>query len=78
MFMKPPADDALPSRGVDARLTGGVVAVAAVLLLFLGVYPSPAVRWARASTMPMSPARAVAAPTPMQALAPVDSQPMLP
>ena len=78
MFMKPPADDALPSRGVDARLTGGVVAVAAVLLLFLGVYPSPAVRWARASTMPMSPARAVAAPTPMQALAPANSQPMLP
>jgi len=78
MFMKPPADDALPSRSVEARLTGGVVAVAAVLLLVLGVYPSPAVQWARASTMPMSPTRATAGPTPIQAFAPIDSQPLLP
>ncbi|MDZ7630496.1 MAG: NADH-quinone oxidoreductase subunit N [Gemmatimonadaceae bacterium] len=78
MFMKPPAAEAQPSRAVAARLTGGVVAVTAVLLLALGIYPTPAVHWARASTLPMSPARPAAGPAPEQAFAPSDSQPVLP
>ena len=70
MFMKPVAEDVAPSRFVPPRLTGGVIAVAAVLLLVLGVYPSPAIRWARASTLPMSPGRPVTGAAPVQALAP--------
>jgi NADH-quinone oxidoreductase subunit N len=70
MFMKP-VDESVPrSRPVAARLTGGVIAVAVLLLLVLGVYPSPAVRWARDSTLPMTPGRALAGPAAMQALAP--------
>ena len=78
MFMKPAADGAAPARAVSARMTGGVIAVAAVLLLFLGVYPSPAVRWAKASTFPMMLGRPASGVSPMQAFAPVDSQPAIP
>ncbi len=75
MFMKPMVEDPQPARAVPARLTGGVIAVAVLLLLALGVYPTPAVRWARASTLPMSSVRAAADSAPVQALAPSDSQP---
>ena len=78
MFMKPPADDVAPTRMVSARMTGGVIVVAAVLLLCLGVYPAPAVRWAKASTLPMTLGRPASGASPMQALAPVDSQPAIP
>ncbi len=78
MFTRPPAEEALPSRAVPARLTGGLVAVSAVLLLVLGVFPTPAVHWAKASTLPMSPARAAAGAAPVQAMVPTDSQPALP
>ena len=70
MFMKPVVEDVAPSRFVPPRLTGGVIAVAAVLLLVLGVYPAPAIRWARASAMPMSPGRPASGAAPVQALAP--------
>ncbi len=70
MFMKPVDESVKPARVVAPRLTGGVVAVAVLLLLVLGVYPSPAVKWARASTLPMTPGRAIAGPAAMQALAP--------
>jgi NADH-quinone oxidoreductase subunit N len=73
MFMKPADESVKPARVVEPRLTGGVIAVAVLLLLALGVYPSPAVRWARASTLPMSPGRAISGPASMQALAPTDS-----
>jgi NADH-quinone oxidoreductase subunit N len=78
MFMKPPVDDPAPARMVPARWTGGVIAVSAVLLLALGVYPGPAVHWARSSTLPMSPARGGSGQSALQALAPTDSQPALP
>ena len=78
MFMKPPSDEAGPSRAVAARLTGGVVLVATLLLLALGIYPTPAVRWARDSTLPMSTSRAPVGPSQVQASAPTDSQPLLP
>ncbi len=78
MFMKPPAEVETPPQLVPARWTGGVIAVSAVLLLLLGVYPGPAVHWARTSTLPMSSARGGSGHTPLQALAPTDSQPALP
>ena len=78
MFMKPVAEDVAPSRFVAPRLTGGVIAVAAVLLLVLGVYPAPAVRWAKASVLPMSPGRSAVRPAPLQAVAPSTAQPSLP
>lgn len=79
MFMQPPADADSPPRVVGARLTGGVIAVAAILLLVLGVYPTPAVRWAKASTLPISSAGRLPSSSPsMQASAPSDSQPALP
>jgi NADH-quinone oxidoreductase subunit N len=78
MFMKPPTDDDVPAQLVPARMTGGVIAVAAVLLLCLGVYPTPAVRWAKASTLPMTLGRPASGSAPMQALAPVDTQPAIP
>jgi NADH-quinone oxidoreductase subunit N len=70
MFMKPVAEDVAPSRFVSPRLTGGVIAVAVLLLLVLGVYPSPAVRWAKASSFPIAPARPSAGPASVQAVAP--------
>ena len=78
MFMQPVVDDGAPRRPVAAGLTGGMITVAAVLLLILGVYPGPAVRWARGSTLPMSPARAVGAPSSIQASVMPDSQTVLP
>ena len=78
MFMKPPAEDAAPPRAVDAGMTGGVIAVAALLLLVLGIYPSPAVEWARASTMPMSPAASPTGTPSLQALAPSTTPNLLP
>ncbi len=78
MFMKPPIDDGSVRRVVAARWTGGVITVAAVLLLVIGVYPGPVVHWARTSTLPMSPARGSSGETPMQALAPTDSHPISP
>ncbi len=77
MFMKPPAEDVVPARAVAARMTGGVIAVAALLLLVLGVYPSPALQWARASTLPMTPGRTPTGPAQVQAVAPSLSQPAL-
>ena len=73
MFMKPAAEQAMPVRVTQARMTGGVIAVAALLLLVLGVFPSPAVRWARASTLPMAPARATDVDASMQALVSPDT-----
>ncbi|MCC7052191.1 MAG: NADH-quinone oxidoreductase subunit N [Gemmatimonadaceae bacterium] len=78
MFMQPPADETTGRAPVAARMTGGVVAIAAVVLLVLGVYPGPAVRWARASTLPMTPTRSVGAPSSVQASVLPDSQPVLP
>ena len=79
MFMKPVSDEAAaPGRLLPARMTGGVIAVSAVLLLIFGVYPAPAVRWARASTLPMSPARGLSGPSQIQAAAPNNSEPALP
>jgi NADH-quinone oxidoreductase subunit N len=78
MFMKPPVDDATPSRAVAPRLTGGIIAVAALLLLLLGVYPTPAVRWAQSSTMPITTSRSNARPSSAQQLAPSVSQSVLP
>jgi NADH-quinone oxidoreductase subunit N len=78
MFIKPPADDASAAPPVAARLTGGVIAVAAVLLLVLGVYPSPAVRWAKSSSLPITTGRAAPAQSATQALAPVNSPALLP
>jgi NADH-quinone oxidoreductase subunit N len=78
MFMKPVDDSVTPARPVAPRLTGGVIVVAVLLLLVLGVYPSPAVRWARESTLPMPSGRALSGPAAMQALAPTDSPTVLP
>ncbi len=79
MFMQPASDEGgTPPAPVEARMTGGVVAVAAILLLVLGVYPSPAVRWAKASTLPLTVGRTVAAPGSIQAAVPPDSHPPLP
>jgi len=78
MFMKPPTDDAQSARPVAARMTGGVIAVAALLLLALGVYPSPALRWARESGLPLAPSRSVRAAGVVQAMAPPESQPVFP
>lgn len=78
MFMQPPTDESVSTPAVPARMTGGVIAVAAVLLLVLGVYPSPAVRWAKASTLPLNLGRSAVAPSQVQALAPSASQPALP
>jgi NADH-quinone oxidoreductase subunit N len=77
MFVKPPVDDGVPRRAVAARMTGGVIAVAAVLLLCLGVYPTPAVRWAKSSTLPLTLGRSAIGAPQVQALAPTDSQPVL-
>ncbi len=78
MFMKPVDESLTPARPVAPRLTGGVIAVAVLLLLVLGVYPSPAVSWARESTLPMTPGRALSGPAAMQALAPTESPSVLP
>ena len=48
-----------------------------MLLLVLGVYPSPAVRWAKASSFPIAPARPSAGPASVQAVAPSASQTVL-
>ncbi len=78
MFMTLPTEVEPPTRVVAARWTGGVVTIAALVLLVLGVYPGPAVHWARTSTLPTSPARGSTGQTPMQAFAPTDSQPAFP
>jgi NADH-quinone oxidoreductase subunit N len=77
MFTKPPAAQPAMMRPVASRLSGGVVAVAAVLLLLLGVYPTPAVQWARSSTLPTTATRA-ASERAMQAAAPASTPPLLP
>ena len=74
MFMKPVSEDVAPAHFVAPRLTGGVIAVAAVLLLTLGIYPGPAIRWAKASSMPMTTARPTIGPASMQAVAPAAIQ----
>ena len=77
MFMKPVSEDVAPQQVVPPRLTGGVIAVAVLLLLVLGVYPSPAVRWAKASSFPIAPARPSAGPASVQAVAPSASPTVL-
>ena len=77
MFMKPVVEDVAPQQVVPPRLTGGVIAVAVLLLLVLGVYPSPAVRWAKASSFPIAPARPSAGPASVQAVAPSASPTVL-
>ena len=76
MFMKPVVEDVAPARFTPPRLTGGVIAVAVALLLVLGVYPSPALRWARASALPMSPTRPAADAATARAIAPSVNQPV--
>jgi NADH-quinone oxidoreductase subunit N len=50
MFMRRRADDA-PALPATPRWTGAVVAACALLLLVLGVYPGPAVRWAQSAAL---------------------------
>jgi NADH-quinone oxidoreductase subunit N len=50
MFMRRRADDA-PDLPATPAWTGGVVAACAVVLLVLGLYPTPAVRWAQAAAL---------------------------
>ena len=74
MFMRRRADDA-PALPATPRWTGGVVAACALLLLLLGVYPTPAVRWAQsAALLPAAGARstprALPGPPSATALAP--------
>jgi len=79
MFMQDVSVADGPARPrVEARLTGGIVAVAAILLLFLGVYPAPAVRWAKASTFPITTGRKALAPGTIQATITPDAHHVLP
>lgn len=78
MFMKPVDEESSTAPAVAPRLTGGVVAVAAVLLLVLGVYPRPAIQWARASTIPSMPSRAADSMPRDQAIAPLDTTTLVP
>ena len=59
MFMRARPADA-PELPATPAWTGGVVAACAVLLLLLGIYPAPAVRWSRAAAL--TPAGAVSGP----------------
>ena len=65
MFMRPRAADRLPP--IVAPLTGSVVAVTAIALLLLGVYPTPVIQLARRA-LPQS--LVVAVPKPDVAPAP--------
>lgn len=78
MFMQPVAAGDAPPRALVPGLTGGLVSVATVVVLVLGVYPGPAVRWARGSSLPMTPTRAQGAPSSIQASLSPGSQPVLP
>ncbi|MCU0618467.1 MAG: NADH-quinone oxidoreductase subunit N [Gemmatimonadaceae bacterium] len=60
MYMKPRAEGAAPIPATP-RLTGALVAVAAVVTLALGVYPVPAIRWAREAALAGPPGREAAA-----------------
>jgi NADH-quinone oxidoreductase subunit N len=59
MFMRPRLADA-PDLQETPRWTGAVVAVCAAVLLVLGLYPTPAVRWSRAAAL--TPAGAFSGP----------------
>ncbi len=61
MFMRPRAADA-PTLPAAPRWTQTVIFGAAGLLLVLGLYPTPIVRWARSSSL--EPATAVTRPSP--------------
>ena len=61
MFMRPRAADA-PALPAAPRWTQTVIFGAAGLLLVLGLYPTPIVRWARSSSL--EPATAVTRPSP--------------
>jgi NADH-quinone oxidoreductase subunit N len=50
MFMRRRPADA-PELPPTPAWTGGVIAACAVLLLALGLYPAPAVRWSRAAAL---------------------------
>jgi NADH-quinone oxidoreductase subunit N len=78
MFTKPVPDDIVAARAVPARLTGGVIAAAMLLLLVLGVYPTPAIRWARASSLPIFSNSAVRGERSLQAVAPTASPSAIP
>ena len=67
MFMRARPADA-PAPPVTPRWTGGVIAASVVLLLALGLYPTPLVRWARSSSLQPGPqaARALPAPSPAE------------
>ena len=67
MFMRPRRDDA-PARLAVPRSSAWVAYGAAVLLLVLGVYPTPLLDWARAS-MPVATSQRAVAP----AIAPPES-----
>ena len=56
MFMQKRADDA-PALPDPPRLTSAVIFAAAAVILIFGLYPSPAVKLARASTIGQSAAR---------------------
>jgi NADH-quinone oxidoreductase subunit N len=50
MFMQPMREDT-PRVASAPQFASAVIAVCAILLLVLGIYPTPAVRWARASVL---------------------------
>ena len=62
MFLRARPSDA-PAPPVTPRWTGGVITASVVLLLALGLYPTPLVRWARSSSLQPGP-QAVRQPSP--------------
>jgi NADH-quinone oxidoreductase subunit N len=63
MFMRPRADDA-PDPPKTPAWTQSVIIASAALLLALGLYPTPLVRWARASSLVPGGNAATARPAP--------------
>ena len=78
MFMTPAREDAPTVATAQVRLTSGLVGFATVALLVLGIYPGPAVRWARTSLLPLTQSASSSGPAPSQASAPSVSTSALP
>jgi NADH-quinone oxidoreductase subunit N len=77
MFMTPMREDT-PRVSATPQFAGAVIAVCAILLLTLGVYPTPAVRWARASALSGTARTAPAAPATTAGASAADTIPALP